>query len=85
MTRQEIEHIIQKPHFQKIIQEKEAGKLILITSHLLSELDEMVNGIIFMQDGKIVFKKEVDIIKSETGEDRISKAIAKILKSAAHV
>lgn len=70
---------------EKIIKEKEAGKLILITSHLLSELDEMVNGIIFMQDGKIVFKKEVETIKSETGEDRISKAIAKILKSAAHV
>jgi Cu-processing system ATP-binding protein len=70
---------------EKIIQEKKAGKLILITSHLLSELDEMVNGIIFMQDGKIVFKKEVDLIKTETGEDRLSKAIAKILKSTHHV
>ncbi len=70
---------------EKIIQEKKAGKLILITSHLLSELDEMVNGIIFMQDGKIVFKKEVELIKTETGEDRLSKAIAKILKSANHV
>lgn len=70
---------------EKIIQEKKDGKLILITSHLLSELDEMVNGIIFMQDGKIIFKKEVDVIKNETGEDRISKAIAKILKSAVHV
>lgn len=70
---------------EKIIQEQKAGKLILITSHLLSELDEMVNGIIFMQDGKIKFKKEVETIKTETGEDRISKAIAKILKSAVHV
>ncbi len=70
---------------EKIIQEKKAGKLILITSHLLSELDEMVNGIIFMQEGKIVFKKEVELIKTETGEDRLSKAIAKILKSAIHV
>lgn len=70
---------------EKIIQEKKAGKLILITSHLLSELDEMVNGIIFMQEGKIVFKKEVELIKTETGEDRLSKAIAKILKSANHV
>ncbi|MBK8874785.1 MAG: ABC transporter ATP-binding protein [Bacteroidetes bacterium] len=70
---------------EKIIQEKKAGKLILITSHLLSELDEMVNGIIFMQAGKIVFKKEVELIKTETGEDRLSKAIAKILKSAIHV
>lgn len=35
----------------KIIKEKEKGKLILITSHLLSELDDMITQIIFMQDG----------------------------------
>ena len=35
---------------EKIIKEKEKGKLILITSHLLSELDDLVSEIIFMQE-----------------------------------
>lgn len=65
---------------EKIIKEKEKGKLILITSHLLSELDDLVSQIIFMQDGKIEFHKPVQQLKDETQESKLSKAISKILK-----
>ena len=65
---------------EKIIAQKTKGKLILITSHLLSELDELVTQLIFMQEGNVVFHKNIDTLKNETGETKISKAIAKILK-----
>jgi len=65
---------------EKIIKEKEKGKLIFITSHLLSELDDLITEIIFMQEGKVYFHKKVELLKSETKEDKISKAIAQILK-----
>ncbi len=65
---------------EKIIKEKEKGKLILITSHLLSELDDLITEIIFMQDGKVHFHKKVADLKTETNEDKISKAIASVLK-----
>lgn len=65
---------------EKIIREKEKGKLILITSHLLSELDDMITQLIFMQDGKIHFHKTIPELLEDTGETKISKAIAKILK-----
>jgi Cu-processing system ATP-binding protein len=66
---------------EKIIREKEKGKLILITSHLLSELDDMITQIIFMQDGKVYFHKTIDDLLQSTDEQKISKAIAKILKN----
>lgn len=66
---------------EKIILEKEKGKLILITSHLLSELDDLVSEIVFMQEGKIYFHKKVSDLKLETNESKISKSIAKILKN----
>ena len=66
---------------EKIIKEKEKGKLIIITSHLLSELDDLISEIIFMQDGKIFFHKKVNELREETQEDKISKAIAKILRT----
>ncbi len=66
---------------EKIIKEKEKGKLILITSHLLSELDDLITEIIFMQDGKVHFHKKVANLKAETQEDKISKAIAQILRT----
>lgn len=69
---------------EKIRSEKDQGKLILITSHLLSELDDLVTRIIFMQDGCIQFNKPVEELLQETREKRISQAIAKILKSSAH-
>jgi Cu-processing system ATP-binding protein len=65
---------------EKIIKEKEKGKLILITSHLLSELDDLITEIIFMQEGKVHFHQKVEELKANTGEGKISKAIAKILK-----
>jgi Cu-processing system ATP-binding protein len=52
---------------EKIIKERSKGKLILITSHLLSELDDMVSEIIFMQEGSSVFHKSVEELKKETG------------------
>lgn len=66
---------------EKIIKEKEKGKLILITSHLLSELDDMITEIIFMQDGKVYFHKTIEDLLQSTDEQKISKAIAKILKN----
>lgn len=65
---------------EKIIAEKQKGKLILITSHLLSELDDLITEIIFMQEGHVQFHKPIQVLKEETQEDKISKAIAHILK-----
>lgn len=65
---------------EKIIKEKEKGKLILITSHLLSELDDLITEIIFMQDGIVEFHQKIVALQAQTGEEKISKAIAQILK-----
>jgi Cu-processing system ATP-binding protein len=64
---------------QKIIKEKQNGKLILITSHILSELDELITEVFYMQDGKLLFHKKLDALKEQTGEIKLSKAIAKII------
>jgi len=64
---------------EKINQEKEKGKLILITSHVLSDLDDLVNEVIFMQDGKLIFHKTIEVLKQDTGEAKLGKAIASIM------
>ena len=66
---------------EKIIKEKDKGKLILITSHLLSELDDLITEIIFMQEGEVHFHKKVATLLEETNETKISKAIASVLKN----
>lgn len=70
---------------EKINKEKQKGKLILITSHVLSELDDLITQVVFMQDGKLKFHNTIEELKQETGEQKLSKAIAKImLKEATH-
>ena len=65
---------------QKIIREKQKGKLILITSHMLSELDDVVSEIIYMQEGKLQFHKSLQQLQEDTGETKLAKAFAQIMK-----
>lgn len=65
---------------EKIIKEKEKGKLIFITSHVLSELDDLITHVIYMQDGKLKFHKTIEELKKQTGEQKLSKAIAGVMK-----
>lgn len=66
---------------EKILKEKSNGKLILITSHILSELDDLATQIIFLNEGKLKFHKNIADLRTETGEERLSKAIAFVMKS----
>ena len=69
---------------EKIIAGKQKGKIIMITSHLLSELDDMINGLIYMQDGQILLDSPIEEVKVNTGQDTVSKAISHILKTMQH-
>jgi Cu-processing system ATP-binding protein len=63
----------------KIVSEKAKGKLIMITSHVLSELDELVTQVIYMQDGSLRFHKNITELRADTGEDKLSRAIASVM------
>ncbi len=64
---------------QKIIAEKMKGKLVLITSHILSDLDDLVSRVIYMQDGNLVFHKSIEELRHDTGEERLVKSIAQVM------
>ncbi|MBK8521227.1 MAG: ABC transporter ATP-binding protein [Chitinophagaceae bacterium] len=64
---------------EKILTEKNTGKLVLITSHILSELDDLISQVIYMQDGRICFHKSITSLQQETGEAKLSKAIAHVM------
>jgi Cu-processing system ATP-binding protein len=65
---------------EKIILEKTKGKLILITSHILSELDDLVTQVIYLQDGQLRFHKSIEELRTDTGEEKLNKAIAYFMK-----
>ena len=62
------------------MKERANGKLILITSHVLSDLDDITSHIVYMQEGKLMFYKAVEELKKSTGEEKLNKVIASIMK-----
>lgn len=64
----------------KIIQERDKGKLILITSHILSELDELTNHAIYIHEGKVFFNDTTESLKEITGESKFTTAIARLME-----
>lgn len=59
--------------------EKDKGKTILITSHIMSFVEEVANEIVFLLEGKIYFKGSIPELKSKTNQPDFEHAIASIL------
>lgn len=62
-----------------INKEKEKGKTILITSHIMSFVEEVADEIVFLLDGKIYFKGTIKKLKEDTNQKNLEQAIATIL------
>lgn len=67
-------------HLKEIITEKkEKGHTILITSHIMSFVEEIADEIVFLLEGKIYFKGSLASFKEKTGQNKLELAIAHIL------
>ncbi len=63
----------------KILKEKNNGKTILFTSHILSELEELAEEIIFLLEGSVCFAGRKDDLISITNERNLERAIANLM------
>ena len=59
--------------------EKAKGKTILITSHIMSFVEEVSDEIVFILEGKIYFKGSIRELKTKTNQPDFEHAIASIL------
>lgn len=64
----------------KIRREKQQGRLVLITSHILSDLDDLVTEVVYLQEGRLRFHKNIAHLREETGEEKLSRVIARIMQ-----
>ncbi|WP_339756884.1 ABC transporter ATP-binding protein [uncultured Winogradskyella sp.] len=59
--------------------EKARGKTILITSHIMSFVEEVSDEIVFLLEGKIYFRGSISELKTKTNQPDFEHAIASIL------
>ncbi|MFN3841186.1 MAG: ABC transporter ATP-binding protein [Cyclobacteriaceae bacterium] len=65
----------------KIQKEKQAGRLLIITSHIMSDLDDLATEVVYLQEGRIRYNNSIEELKDITGELKLGKAMAKMITS----
>jgi len=63
----------------KILDTKKRDKLLIISSHIISEMDELADRIVYLLDGSVKLNLTVKDIKNGSGE-RLGKAITRVLQ-----
>ncbi len=64
---------------ERIISVRDSGTTVLITSHVLSEIQELASRIIYLHEGQPIFDGTVDELLARTGHDVLSRAVASIM------
>ena len=63
----------------KLFTEREKGKTILLTSHIMSEIEELAEHIIFLLEGKVYFDGSIYELKENAGEFNLERSIARLM------
>jgi Cu-processing system ATP-binding protein len=68
---------------QKILDTTAAGATHLITSHVLSELEELADDVLFVIEGRVRFSGSLEALRSATGERRLERAVGSLMEGVA--
>jgi Cu-processing system ATP-binding protein len=63
----------------KILEQRRAGKTIVVTSHVMTELEQLSDELIFISDGKVRFSGSVKQIKDLTRQTNLERAVAELM------
>ena len=64
----------------KILAERAAGRTFVITSHVLSELEELADDVAFLVDGRVHFAGPVEELLRATRQTRLERAVAHMMR-----
>ena len=67
----------------KILAERRSSRTFVITSHVMSELEELADDVIFLSEGKIRFNGSVRQIKELTRQSNLERAVAELMQGVA--
>ena len=62
-----------------ILNEKRKGKTIILTSHIMSEIQELSDEIVFLLDGEIKYKGTIDSLIEKNAGTTLERAIAEMM------
>jgi len=67
----------------KVLAAPSRGTTVLLTSHLMGEVEELADRIAFLLDGRIRFHGTIAALREATGEPRLERAVARLMERSA--
>jgi len=67
----------------RILAERERGATVILTSHVMSELEELADEVLFLLEGTVRFRGTIQSIRHRTGENRLERAVAHLMTNGA--
>jgi len=64
----------------RILAVARSGASVILTSHVLSELEELVDDVVLLLEGAVRFAGPFERLRRETGEARLERAIAALMR-----
>ncbi len=58
----------------------ETGATVILTSHVMADLEELCDRVIFLMDGRVRFDGPLELLRDQTGEPTLERAIAQLLR-----
>ena len=63
----------------RILAERAGGRTVLLTSHIMSEIDELADDVIYLADGQVRYAGSLAAFKREMGHHHLERAIAELM------
>ncbi len=66
----------------RVAAERDRGKTVILTSHVMSELEELAERLVFLLEGEVVFAGDLEELREKTGEARLERAVARLMEAS---
>ncbi len=63
----------------RIRREREGGATVVVTSHILSEVEELADRVAFLLEGRVRFEGATGDLLAATGQERLERAVAALM------
>ncbi|CAN5658021.1 hypothetical protein BH23GEM9_BH23GEM9_23630 [soil metagenome] len=63
----------------RILRDRGAGRTVILTSHVMSEVEELADTVVYVLDGSVYFEESVRSLLERTGEGTLERAMARMM------
>ena len=71
-------------HLKELVRQRAtSGAAVLLTSHVMAEVEELADALVYLVDGRVRFRGSLDELRLRTGQRRVEHAIAHLMREVA--